>query len=69
MKKALILNLLILAGLILAKPAFADSADVTKIQSFIQSVIQVLVTLAGVKRPFFATLSEYSWRGIGREAC
>ena len=29
-------------------PAFADSADLSKIQSFAQNVIQVLVTIAGL---------------------
>ena len=60
MKKAFILNLLILAALILAKPALADSGDVTKIQSFIQSVIQVLVTLAGL-----VSVGFFVWGGFG----
>jgi len=60
MKKALIVNLLILAALILAQPALADSGDVTKIQSFIQSVIQVLVTLAGL-----VSVGFFVWGGFG----
>jgi len=60
MKKAFILNLLILAALILAQPALADSGDVTKIQSFIQSVIQVLVTLAGL-----VSVGFFVWGGFG----
>lgn len=46
--------------LLLASPAFADSGDVTKIQTFIQSVIQVLVTLAGLVSAVF-----FVWGGIG----
>lgn len=34
--------------LITATPALADSADLSRVQSFAQNVIQVLVTLAGL---------------------
>ncbi|MFH0773439.1 MAG: pilin [bacterium] len=43
-----------------ASPAFAASADVTKIQTFIQSVIQVLVTIAGLLSAGF-----FVWGGVG----
>ena len=46
--------------LLLATPTFAQSADVTKIQSFIQSVIQVLVTLSGLVAAGF-----FVWGGFG----
>ena len=36
---------LLLSGV---NPVFADTADVSKIQTFIQSVIQILVTLSGL---------------------
>lgn len=48
MKKALLINSLIAATLITASPVFAQSADVSKVQSFIKNIIQVLVTLAGL---------------------
>jgi hypothetical protein len=62
MKKTAIFYLLTLAFLFLAgtNPVFADSGDVTKIQTFIQSVIQVLVTLAGLLSAGF-----FVYGGIG----
>ena len=53
-KKALAVNTLIVVFFLLAHPVFADSSDVTKIQNFIQSIVQILVTLAGfVAAAFF----------------
>ncbi len=52
----LTLPFLLLSG----SPAFAASGDVTKIQTFIQSVIQVLVTLAGLLSAGF-----FVWGGVG----
>lgn len=46
--------------LLVATPVFAASADVSKIQAFIQSVIQVLVTLAGLVSAGF-----FVWGGWG----
>jgi lysylphosphatidylglycerol synthetase-like protein (DUF2156 family) len=46
--KALITLLSLASFLSLASPVFAASADVTKIETFIKSVIQVLVVLAGL---------------------
>lgn len=40
--------------------AFAQSADVSKVQTFIQNVIQVLVTLAGLISAGF-----FVWGGVG----
>lgn len=60
MKKAIIFNLFALAFLLLANPALADSGEVSKIQSFIQSVIQVLVTLAGL-----VSVGFFVWGGFG----
>ena len=48
MKKYIFLQVLIVSFFLLAMPAYAQSADVGKIQTFIQSVIQVLVTLSGL---------------------
>lgn len=60
MKKAAIYTSFAFVFFSLAFPAFAASADVTQIQSFIQSVIQVLVTLAGLVSAGF-----FVWGGIG----
>jgi len=62
MKKVATFCSLILFVLFLsvASPALADSGDVTKIQTFIQSVIQVLVTLAGLIAAGF-----FVWGGVG----
>lgn len=45
---------------LLSFPVLAASEDVSKVQSFIQSVIQVLVTLAGLVAAGF-----FVWGGIG----
>lgn len=60
MKKIMVLSIPLLTFLLAATPALAASADVTKIQTFIQSVIQVLVTLAGLIAAGF-----FVWGGIG----
>ncbi len=60
MKKAIILNAAIVTSLITATPVFAQSADVSKIQTFIQSIIQVLVTLSGLVSAGF-----FVWGGFG----
>lgn len=46
--KALVTLLSLVSFLSIASPVFAASADVTKIETFIKSVIQVLVVLAGL---------------------
>ena len=49
MKKFLAtLSTLSLTALVFASPVYAAAADVTSIQTFIKSIIQVLVTLAGL---------------------
>ena len=60
MKKILVFSGTFISLLLLASPALAASADVTKIQTFIQGVIQVLVTLAGLIAAGF-----FVWGGIG----
>lgn len=61
MKKITLVNIVtILAFLTLASPAFADTAGVSQIQTFIQSVIQVLVTIAGLVSVIF-----FVWGGFG----
>ena len=60
MKKIILLHSLIITSLINASVVFAQSADVTKVQTFIHSIIQILVTLAGLVATGFLI-----WGGIG----
>lgn len=61
MKKITAINIIItLVFFALATPAFADTAGVSQIQSFIQSVIGVLVTIAGLVSVIF-----FVWGGFG----
>jgi len=60
MKKLITFQTAVLAFLLVASPVYAASADVSKIQTFIQSVIQVLVTLAGLVSAGF-----FVWGGWG----
>ena len=60
MKKYVFLQVLIVSFFLLAMSAYAQSADVGKIQTFIQSVIQVLVTLSGLVAAGFIV-----WGGVG----
>lgn len=60
MKKFIYIQAIVLTSLIVASPVFAESADVSKIQTFIQSIIQVLVTLSGLVAAGFLV-----WGGFG----
>jgi hypothetical protein len=60
MRKHIFPQALIVSFLFWATPAYAQSADVSKIQTFIQSVIQVLVTLSGLVAAGFIV-----WGGVG----
>lgn len=60
MKKLVIFYTITALFLLLTPPAFAQSADVSKVQTFIQNVIQVLVTLAGLIAAGF-----FVWGGVG----
>lgn len=60
MKKLMIFSSAFVSFLLLASPVLAASADVSKIQTFIQEVIKVLVILAGLISAGF-----FVWGGIG----
>lgn len=61
MKKLIILESVILTSLTVVAPVFAQATGgVTQIQSFIQSVIQVLITLAGL-----ISVGFFVWGGFG----
>ena len=59
-KKLIIFSSVLLTSLIYVSPVFAASADVTKIETFIKSIIQILVTLAGLVSAGF-----FVWGGFG----
>lgn len=59
-KKIIVTSSLALTALIFVSPVLAASADVAKIETFIKSVIQVLVTLAGLIAAGF-----FVWGGVG----
>lgn len=61
MKRAIIINSLLLSFFLIASPVFAQSADVTKVQNFIQSIIQVLVTLAGFVAAVFFVVGGFGY--------
>jgi predicted small integral membrane protein len=63
-KKLAFIPSLLLTSLILAQPAFAQTVSttgsVTQITSFIQSVVQVLITIAGT-----VAVGFFVWGGFG----
>jgi len=59
-KKIIIFSSVVITALTFSSPVFAASGDVTKIETFIKSVIQVLVTLAGLISAGF-----FVWGGVG----
>jgi len=60
MKKVFVFLIASVIYLSLSLPILAAGEDVSKVQSFIQSVIQVLVTLAGLISAGF-----FVWGGVG----
>jgi lysylphosphatidylglycerol synthetase-like protein (DUF2156 family) len=60
MKKGLITFITFVAIFTLASPIYAASSDVTKIETFIKSVIQILVTIAGL-----VAMGFFVWGGVG----
>ena len=60
MKKLIVLQSLVIISLIVASPAFAQSADVSRIQNFIKNIIQIFVVLSGVVATGF-----FVWGGFG----
>ena len=59
-KKYIVILTLTAIALSFASPIYAASADVTKIETFIKSIIQVLVTIAGLVAAGF-----FVWGGVG----
>lgn len=59
-KKVITISSLAITTLIFASPVYAAAADVTKIETFIKSIIQVLAALAGLVSAGF-----FVWGGVG----
>lgn len=59
-KKIITLSSVAITALMFASPVYAAAADVTSIQTFIKSIIQILVTLAGL-----TTAGFFVWGGVG----
>ena len=59
-KKIITLSSVAITALMFASPVYAAAADVTSIQTFIKSIIQILVTLAGLVAAGF-----FVWGGVG----
>lgn len=60
MKKILVLQVIVLSFFLITTPVMAQSAEVSKIQTFIQNIIQILVTLSGLVAAGFIV-----WGGFG----
>src|SRR5581483_8686159 len=61
MKKVIIVQAIFITLLITANPVFAQSADVSKVQTFIQSIIQVSVTLVGLVAAGFFVVGGFKY--------
>jgi predicted small integral membrane protein len=61
MKKAILINSLFITALIVPSVAFAQSADVAKIESFIKNIIQILVTLSGLVAAGFFVMGGFGY--------
>ena len=61
MKKAIILQSVLLTSLIVASPVYAQSGDVTKIQTFIKSIISIGTTLAALVATGFFIFGGYGY--------
>jgi len=59
MKKYILLQSLVITSLIVASPVYAATAGVSQVETFINSVIQILVTLAGITATGF-----FVWGGF-----
>lgn len=59
MKRIIIVQSIFLTSLFVVTPVFAQSADVSKIQNFIQNIIQIFVTLSGLIATGF-----FVWGGV-----
>ncbi len=61
MKKAIFINSLLITALLSASPVFAQSADVSKVTNFIQNIIQIFVTIAGLVATGFMVVGGFRY--------
>ena len=61
MRRLRSLPLVLTSTLLWVSPAFAASADLSQVQTFIQSVIQALVTLAGLVAAVFFVIGGFHY--------
>lgn len=61
MRKLIVFDILVITLFIAVAPAYAADADVTKVQNFIQSIIQVLVTIAGFVAAGFFVVGGFGY--------
>src|SRR5258706_3727762 len=61
MKKVIFIQALFLAMLITATPAFAQTADIDRVQTFIKSILQVGVTLVGMIAAGFFVVGGFKY--------
>ncbi|MDO8657587.1 MAG: pilin [Candidatus Levybacteria bacterium] len=61
MKKAIFINSLLITALITASPAYAQSADISKVTNFIQNIIQIFVTIAGLVATGFMVVGGFRY--------
>lgn len=61
MKKAIFINALILTAFICATPAFAQSADVSKIENFLKNIINIFSILAGTVAAGFMVFGGFKY--------
>ncbi len=61
MKKAIFINSLLITALLSASPAYAQSADISKVTNFIQNIIQIFVTIAGLVATGFMVVGGFRY--------
>lgn len=61
MKKAIFVQTVIVLLFLTAMPAFAQSAEVDKIENFIKSIIGVLTTVAGLTAVVFFVIGGFGY--------
>ena len=61
MKKAIFINSLLITALLTASPVYAQSADISKVTNFIQNIIQIFVTIAGLVATGFMVVGGFRY--------
>lgn len=59
--KVIFTSSLLITALIIASPVFAQSADVSKVTNFIQNIIQIFVTIAGLVATGFLVVGGFRY--------